>query len=403
MMTRQTVLSCDYNPCDDDVLNGKGDDLRQAYYILESITRLHSYFQGLGEAFESASIASALTKDSWATTFYKDKDVKSVKGLKNLLNGVATAVGVAAGFAGLAGGAISAASSVVSALFNGGSGATYASVGLHEDNTFWRSADVGAMIGKIVLESLKSFVSANNILMHGDSYRDTGDIRAYLKDGFFLDFGGIDKVRVIDATNTFLTAQGINALWRTQKIFIMGGGACGDGQGIGEGPLDLSICRDGKAWYLYWWEEPTGLHLSNAKYGWTSPPMGSDRLGQGDYASITIEDVINSSLDAYTYAQFNYTAETAAARALDALQNGWGNPGVATASWEGVFTIPVCDVGWAIAADVDYKHFILQPVGEGGRYRPQWCGPVCSGDEAMTRAFIHAANMDNFKSPKFKC
>ena len=33
----------------------------------------------------------------------------------------------------------------------------------------------------------------------------------------------------------------------------MGGGACGDGQGIGSGPQNYSVCRNGQAWYLYYW------------------------------------------------------------------------------------------------------------------------------------------------------
>ena len=148
---------------------------------------------------------------------------------------------------------------------------------------------MGGILGKIVLESLKSFISANNILMHGDSFQNTGDIRSYLKDGLFLDFYGIDKVKVIDSMNAFITGQAINALWRTQKVFIMGGGACGDGQGIGDGPWGQSVCRDGKAWYLYWWEEPGGIILNKHQYGWTSPPPGSDKLGQGDFAGVTVQ------------------------------------------------------------------------------------------------------------------
>ncbi|KAL8717492.1 MAG: hypothetical protein Q9225_005263 [Loekoesia sp. 1 TL-2023] len=392
---------CDFNPCDDNVLNNKGDEIRQAYYTLESVNRLHSYFQGLGEAFQSASIASALSKDSWATIFYKDKDDKSVTALKEVINAVSTVVGIAAAFGGLAGPAAGAVTGAVSALFAGAAGAASPLLGNHKDDTFQKSADMGAILGKIVLESLKSFINANNILMHGDSFQNTGDIRAYLQDGLFLDFGGVDKVKVIDSMNAFLTGQAINALWRTQKIFIMGGGACGDGQGIGDGPQAQSICRDGKAWYLYYWEEPGGIILNKHRYGWTSPPPGSDKLGQGDFAGVTVQDVINSSLDAYITAKFSYTADTAAARAQDALKNGWGNPGVAGASWEGVFTIPVCDVGWAVTGNIDDKQYILQP--QGHDYRPHWCGPVCAGDVQTTKDFVAAANMVNFQSPKFVC
>lgn len=100
-------------------------------------------------------------------------------------------------------------------------------------------------------------------------------------------------------------------------------------------------------------------------------------------------------------AKYSYGADTAAARAQDALQSGWGNPGAAGASWEGVFTIPVCDVGWAVAGDIADKKYILQPLGKD--YRPHWCGAVCSGDVQTTKDFIAAANMVNFQSPRFAC
>ncbi len=75
---------------------------------------------------------------------------------------------------------------------------------------------------------MEGFTSANNELM-GGNYDGTGDIRSYFADGAFADFGGVDKNNVTDAMNFFLLGQSTNKLWRTQKIFIMGGGACGDG------------------------------------------------------------------------------------------------------------------------------------------------------------------------------
>ncbi|KAL8652371.1 MAG: hypothetical protein Q9210_002717 [Variospora velana] len=57
---------------------------------------------------------------------------------------------------------------------------------------------------------------------------------------------------------------------------------------------------------------------------------------------------------------------------VKAVKSGWGNPGAAGASWEGVFTIPVCDVGWAVTGDIADKQHILQPLGKD--YRPHWCG-----------------------------
>ncbi|KAL8888991.1 MAG: hypothetical protein Q9215_003650 [Flavoplaca cf. flavocitrina] len=392
---------CDFNPCGNAVLNGKRNETRQAYYVMESVNRLHTYFNGLNQAFSSASIVAALTKDSWATTFYKDKDVKSVTALREVLNAVTAVVGAGAAFAGLGGPVTGAVAGAGAALFAGATGAISPLLGQHQDNTFQKSADLGGLLGSIVLKGMKTYINANNLLMRGENFQDTGDIRTYLKGGLFLDFPGIDKVAVIDNINAKLVGHAVNALWRSQKVFIIGGGACGDGQGIGEGPQDMAVCRDGKAWYLYWWEEPGGLILNKHKYGWTQKPLGWDKLGKGDYAGVTIADVINSSLDSYAAARYAYGPETAVARAQDALQNGWGNPGAAGASWEGTFTIPVCDVGWAVTGDIPDKNYILQPTGKD--YRPHWCGPICSGDVQQTRDWIGATNMANFQSPRFAC
>lgn len=182
----------------------------------------------------------------------------------------------------------------------------------------------------------------------------------------------------------------------------MGGGACGDGQGIGSGPQNYSVCRNGQAWYLYYWQEDDVISVTSHQWGWVTMPPGSDTLGIGDYAGVTVEDIINSSLDAYNVAGYNYNNVTAYNRVQSALQGQWADPGAQGPSWEGTFTIPVCDVSSAITANYQDKQYILQPYNSDNS-RPIWCGPVCNGDLNQTQAFINAANMNGFKSPKHLC
>ena len=156
-----------------------------------------------------------------------------------------------------------------------------------QDDTFQKSADLGALLGQIVVGSMKAFTSANNQLMHGDQFQGK-DITAYLTGGAFVNFPGVDKNAVIDVMNNFLVGNAINLLWRTQKIFIMGGGACGDNQGIGQGPQSYSVCRDGKAWYLYYWQENDVISTTSHQWGWVATPPGADKLGRGDWAGIQI-------------------------------------------------------------------------------------------------------------------
>lgn len=72
----------------------------------------------------------------------------------------------------------------------------------------------------------------------------------YFAVGMFVDFGGVDKSSVTNAMNSFLLGQSMNQPWRTQKIFIMDGGACGDGQGNHSGPAAYGVSVKNVAWYL---------------------------------------------------------------------------------------------------------------------------------------------------------
>lgn len=114
---------CDLNLCDNRVLNDRGNDIRPSYYVLESVNRLHSYFTGVGQAFSTAALGAALSKDQWATTFYKDKDDKDATVLKEVLNAVVTVIGIGASFAGLGGGPVVGAFAGAGAALAGGANA----------------------------------------------------------------------------------------------------------------------------------------------------------------------------------------------------------------------------------------------------------------------------------------
>ncbi|KAF4772677.1 hypothetical protein HAV15_012699 [Penicillium sp. str.  len=370
-------------------LNDRGDDIRSTYYVLESVNRLHTYFTGIGEAFTTTALGAALSKDSWATTFYKDKDDKSVTALKDVLGLVTTVIGVGASFAGLGPAVAGAVAGAGGALISGGMNAATNVLPDHQDDTFEKSADLGGILGSIVVDSLKTFTTANNQLMS-----------------------------VTDAMTNMLVGTAINQLYRTQKIFIMGGGSCDDSQGIGSGP-EATVCRDGQAWYLYYWQENDVVSTTSHQWGWVASPPGADQLGKGVYGGVSVQvGQIQEARFRYIVpiyfrilstpplmpgevAGYNYDSDTAAYRASDAITNAWASPGSKGASWEGIFTIPVCDVTSAIESDYQGKEYILQPYGHDSR--PVWCGAICSSDSQKTSDFINAAHMDGFKSPKHLC
>ena len=115
-----------------------------------------------------------------------------------------------------------------------------------------------------------------------------------------------------------------------------------------------------------------------------------------------MQDGILSSLSAYEVASYDYENITAYNKVNSALEGQWANPGAQGPSWEGTFTIPVCDVSTAIEADYQDKQYILQPYN-GDNSRPIWCGRMCGVNSTTTQAFIAAAQMTNFDSPKQAC
>ena len=60
--TDGSTSDCDFNPCDIVTLNNN-PDVQQAYHVMESLSRFHTYFTGLGQAFTTSAIAAALAKD----------------------------------------------------------------------------------------------------------------------------------------------------------------------------------------------------------------------------------------------------------------------------------------------------------------------------------------------------
>ena len=97
-----------------------------------------------------------------------------------------------------------------SALFSGSYGAASPLIGTHQDDTFSTSAQLGSELSTIVVGAMEGFVSANNQLMQGQNYDNTGDIRSYFEGGMFVDFGGVDINGVTNAMNVFLIGNAVN-------------------------------------------------------------------------------------------------------------------------------------------------------------------------------------------------
>jgi len=395
--------NCDLNACDNRVLNDAGQDIEPAYYSLLSVQNLANHYQGLQEAYMDSSLFAALSAPNWATQFYLQQPPLNDLFFKELFAAVSVIAGIASALAGGIGTVAGIIGGTLATAAGGGATAFNLHVGANTPPANTAAADLGAALAKSFKAAIESFVNIQNDLMAGKTIDDNqGDIRSYISHGAYLNVTGVNVVETTNYFNTMVTSKAINALWSEQKVFIMGGGPCDDSGGIGSGPQEAKICRNNQAWYLYFWHEGNGHFLSESQYGYVTSPQGVNLLGSGDYQNVTVADILNSSLDAYNVAQFNYSSSTAQDRMESAIGQGWANPYDEGAAWEGTFTVPVCDVQWATKQDfLRQKQYVLQPYGSNSR--PQWCGNVCTGRSDVTTAFLAAAHMDGFKSPTQAC
>ncbi|KAJ5158370.1 uncharacterized protein N7500_008021 [Penicillium coprophilum] len=290
---------------------------------------------------------------------------------------------------------------------------TITNVYTHRDSTFTTASDLGFFMSNMVVQIAKSFTESNNELMPGHGF-GTGDIRDILKGGAWLDYTGLDKNKAVDVFLALLESMMINALWRSQRVFIIGGGDCHDGQDVGRGTNDGDnvFCDDeNRAWYLYYWQRDPMAMGKNSR--WISRPWGSDRMGKSPilkadgaddkekfWPEIEPTGVIKSSLKSFRAAGYNYDASTLSKRMGEVFVSG-PNTYTDGLSMEGLWTIPVCDISKTVN-NPDYiysmKGDILHPYGYNEL--PHWCGPICGMDKNTTIEFYKAANFkDDFATP----
>ncbi|KAF2204153.1 hypothetical protein GQ43DRAFT_201322 [Delitschia confertaspora ATCC 74209] len=134
-----------------------------------------------------------------------------------------------------------------------------------------------------------------------------------------------------------MTGGAINALWRANMVYIVGTPSdnCENANNPEAQGYHAKVCLPGEksAYYVYM----LGNHGS--PYPQVIPPVGWNHLGE---LGLGMQNVVASSVAAWRATAFNY-ANAANHRWNDARNWGSGNtPRDKGASFEGVWTIPVC-------------------------------------------------------------
>ncbi|KAM6538019.1 hypothetical protein FALCPG4_003907 [Fusarium falciforme] len=390
---------------------GDHDKQRPVYMVLQSIQGFQSYFRDFIEVLDETQMNLQGMSAYLVSNFFPPIEKSFEFFLRELLVGMGTAFSIGGSYLKLNNWVKSndfakESSSAFGALLNG-IGTGYREVVQYPaDQKFSDFADLGVFMTNVFEQTRTALNDMQENLAIGN-YWGGNRFFNYASGGAFLpgpgqEFSSEPSDSQLATLRKYLqkqfNARAINYIWRQQKIFITYttdvDGSCEQDK---QGPQDMKYCREGDpgVYYLYWWHEAsvglgstTGLNTFDT--GKMDHPTGWDKLAAGwieQGYQLSLNDVFEASIAAYQAHRFDYEGENSVKRAQEAVTDGWANPWDRGTSWEGTFTIPVCDTG-----DVSYN------VQLGERIMPCNCG---GGNEVD--AWKKAAKFDGYQTYDQEC
>ncbi|KAI9775348.1 MAG: hypothetical protein M1839_001264 [Geoglossum umbratile] len=236
--------------------------------------------------------------------------------------------------------------------------------------------------------------------------------RDYLQGGGYIGDNIPSNTKIEEFYMKQMVSRTINSEWRTKRIFIYFARTDDPEDSNGPEVTKYYSKADGGVYYLYRYSEdgilqghldkPWGLEfLNGSTVSVLSKPQPKGMDGgrkarslirrDGSNYKIPPSDITKASARAWRKAGFNYTDMIAQERILESIaSNGTLTPFEDGAGWEGVWTIPVCDVGNHTKWNVKYGW------KQNHRYDmlPCCCGENCKD----TAKFIRAANLNGLQT-----
>ena len=82
----------------------------------------------------------------------------------------------------------------------------------------------GQVFGQTGNLTVDDFESPSDLTV--SSFDSTGDIRGFLRGGYWVDLGGVDRVKSVENFAGFILANAIYHMWRRQEVNILGVPKC---------------------------------------------------------------------------------------------------------------------------------------------------------------------------------
>ncbi|KAF4463500.1 hypothetical protein FALBO_9665 [Fusarium albosuccineum] len=384
------------------------DKQRPVYMVLQSIQGFQNYFGEFIQVLDEAQMNLQGMSAYLASNFFPPIEKSFEFFLRELVIGLGTAFTIGGSYLKLTPWVSEKTSAALGTLANGVGTGYLENVQYPSDQNFDNFADLGVFMTNIfeqtrtALNDMQENLAVGNY-WHGDRFFNYAAGGAFLP-GVGKEFSSEPAESQLASLRKYLqkqfNARAINYIWRQQKIFITYttdvDGSCEQDK---QGPQDMKYCRenDPGVYYLYWWHEASvGLGastgLNSFDTGKMDHPTGWDKLAAGwveEGYQLSLTDIFESSIAAYQAHRFDYDGKNAVQRAREAVTEGWANPWERGTSWEGTFTIPICDTG-----DVSYN------VQLGDRIMPCGCG---GGTGSEVDAWKSAAKFDGYQTYDHEC
>jgi hypothetical protein len=356
-------------------MDPQNDDTLKGWMVLKSLQNLNQFFNKIREGLRLSNTQYATLQVAIEQDFDPGSTARDISGSEGL-SAMSAIVGILTSWMGPAGiaGASLGAANTLKELFSGAARSITATLQA-SDISLKNIAEEAEFVHSFFGINLRQLEDMNTNLMGKGHYQSVRDIslKDLLEDGYYVDYTKIPSLNtdlalpiaqpqdISDWLFKVTLANLVNYIWKKQGVWIssipMAASEC-ENNAPGNGDHRLKLCKDGKGYFL---QRLTNYKTALGFDGWTAtlPQLWGE---MEEKYGITPQDAIESSVEAYKSGGFGFKADRLLGNILDAR----GTVNVkAFASFPGIFTLPICDLGQVFANRdfglEDYMEYIDEP------------------------------------------
>ena len=347
------------------------------YQALAAVVNLNTFFDRLYDGITDGQADYEGLASDIAQTFFPWQDPKF--GANDAAVWIGATVGALFTFIAPESRLVAAGARAIAAFVDGG--AQEAQIQLTPDSGLTLNQGIALIseaASQAAQQSRNSIESWASVLFSGGQDEANNTILDYSKGGGFVAGDLPSNTMFENFWKMSLIARTINSQWTTDKNFVTFARTADQDISVGPEISRYYSNETGGVYYLYQWNKKK-LQM----------PKEMMSLQHPEY-NIQPSDVTASSARAFEVAGFNYTPSVALDRIKSSIFNNTFAPLTEGSRWEGLWTLPVCDMGDNVQWNGLYGESNMAPC---------CCGPDCRD----TKTFVELANLKGVNSYRNQC